>query len=675
MSDFPDRGPWSCLEMAQNSKYEEVFRFPTIKEIRNSAKSGCHVCAMWCVSLQKSTYSSTIRDEDSCELTIYRNPYDWALKLSTDKLSVRLLLSQATENLNRTVFGEAIWDMGVVSEFTKTRMTALQPLSSTNTGHRAIPQIKDWLRVCETEHEQCRIKTGSEHHHAKSFRLIHVGTDIHPTVRLVSTHELGHLPRYTTLSHRWTTVTQATQLTWKNLGARLVSIQTDAWPKIYRQALSFTQQLGIQYIWIDSMCIVQDSRDDLPKQDWDEQATLMDYIYTNGVMNLAGFQNENFDGFTATRNLLTEAPCVLTRNSEPRTHYLCSVEHHNQNAVDLSPLANRGWIFQERLLSRRAVHFGYQLYWECPSLRACEVFPTGFDRPLGVHGPRVEYARDFKQTFKATLLEPQVCNYEKTVRDLHNLWGEILSMYSKTNLTMLSDRLIALRGIVNALLEHYRLPETSYAAGIWQPCLPVMLVWRSSKKHTTTEEARSRRQTLLQHFPSWSWASSDGPVGVGYSDYSYHANLKHLVKITSMQGTDDRLRTIDHAYIHLHGWVFQFDQRMIKQQDTNGSLETYVHLEDGTCDAERTVRIFIDWDGPATSPIESLALLPIFHEVGNVKGLVLEHVATNDKLATYVRLGSFEGSMDIHPYNAVLPLHGEDDCNQRVELAPLVRLV
>jgi hypothetical protein len=87
-------------------------------------------------------------------------------------------------------------------------------------------------------------------------------------------------------------------------------------------------------------------------------------------------------------------------------------------SVDKAPLSQRGWTFQERVLSKRTVHFGDQLYWECASLRACEYFPLTLDHPN-----HPEFRDDFVQRLKLETQRPREQEQNQVYnQSLHNLW-------------------------------------------------------------------------------------------------------------------------------------------------------------------------------------------------------------------------------------------------------------
>ena len=102
--------------------------------------------------------------------------------------------------------------------------------------------------------------------------------------------------------------------------------------------MSITHQLGVRYLWIDSLCIIQDQT-----EDWLKQAALMGNIYSGGLLNLAAVEGS---GLEVSRNPLRVAPCLLTLqtpgpDSRP-TKWLCYRPDDIRKAVDRAPLYKRG---------------------------------------------------------------------------------------------------------------------------------------------------------------------------------------------------------------------------------------------------------------------------------------------------------------------------------------------
>jgi hypothetical protein len=171
----------------------------------------------------------------------------------------------------------------------------------------------------------------------------------------------GRRGRYVTLSHCWggkehlmTKSSNITQL--------LSSIDMMAVSKTVRNAIEITRKLGIQYLWVDSLCIVQDD-----KHDWLSEAPRMGSIYEKAYVTLAASTAANGSmGLLAPyqSDEIVRMPC---KPGDSATGYMYfAPEDIHFKEVKESPLNSRGWVMQERLLSRRTIHFAAtQMYWEC----------------------------------------------------------------------------------------------------------------------------------------------------------------------------------------------------------------------------------------------------------------------------------------------------------------------
>jgi hypothetical protein len=149
-------------------------------------------------------------------------------------------------------------------------------------------------------------------------------------------------PQYRTLRGNLTEQQQA--IPWRSL------------PKTFRDAATVTLQLGIRYLWIDCLCIVQDD-----PQDWKDQAAKMYDIYQGAYLTLAAScAADSGDGLfriglyrQVKQNALCSPLYVIRRIPE---HPTWNEDEFVQMSYHL-PALNRAWVYQERLLSRSVVHY------------------------------------------------------------------------------------------------------------------------------------------------------------------------------------------------------------------------------------------------------------------------------------------------------------------------------
>lgn len=221
--------------------------------------------------------------------------------------------------------------------------------------------LKQWIGVCDSDHGLCKRDEGETL--IMPTRLIEVSKDI----RLVETMAMEP-PRYVALSHCWGQLQEHEKFcTYKrNIAQRKAGIELDALPRTFRDAIVVARGLSIDYIWIDSLCIIQDDDDD-----WRNEASKMGEVFSAAYCTIgASSAKSSVEGFLADRN---PRSVVQVPSDTPRGIYACIDIDDFHGDVELSPLNSRGWVLQERALSRRTIFFtSTQVYWECGTGIHCE---------------------------------------------------------------------------------------------------------------------------------------------------------------------------------------------------------------------------------------------------------------------------------------------------------------
>ena len=241
-----------------------------------------------------------------------------------------------------------------------------------STGSSAcISLAKGWLRKCELHHHHCHALETSKS--ILPTRLIYVGDSVNSSeLRLQTTSQNEAGIKYLALSHCWGGLIEC-MLTSENYDRLLNHINWEELPSNFQDAVSFTRQVGFAYLWIDSLCIMQDSQ-----MDWELQAQKMSSVYAQAFCTISSCGSSNSDG-----------GCFHDRN--PLSYFRCNLLSQGRNSLSVTakqlakkcgtftaevnsgPLSRRAWAFQERLLSRRIVHFGVtMLFFECNTLYASE---------------------------------------------------------------------------------------------------------------------------------------------------------------------------------------------------------------------------------------------------------------------------------------------------------------
>lgn len=235
--------------------------------------------------------------------------------------------------------------------------------------------LRQYLHICDMQHE-CRHGEDS----ALPTRVIDVGDGSYlEDLHLHVTNE-GDRGKYLTLSHSWGKLEQIVldkYLTYNcNLREKCRGIVWADLPRTFQDAVTITRQLGMRFLWIDSICIIQRHKgcsavcDSL--SDWDKEAGKMGRYYNWSYATLAATAaTDSKAGFLHPRKKPRQ--CVNIRRSPSGSDiYVCEPIDDFQTDVVDAALNTRGWVLQERALSRRIIHFtANQVYWECASAIRC----------------------------------------------------------------------------------------------------------------------------------------------------------------------------------------------------------------------------------------------------------------------------------------------------------------
>ncbi|KAI1267927.1 heterokaryon incompatibility protein-domain-containing protein [Xylariaceae sp. FL1019] len=342
--------------------------------------------------------------------------------------------------------------------------------------------VKAWLSNCMSNHTACReIRSlnGTAWHLPKRVVDVRYSQD---RVRLhESTDETA---QYVCLSHVWGE-SQPLKATRASVESFKKGIGWQHIPRTFQDAICVVRSLGFRYLWIDSLCIIQDD----PK-DWAEQAALMCDIYSNATLTIfatriTGCTDTLFPSFQHTLQGRDEEGNPL----KLAVRVQCS--HLDEYWAEY-PLLRRGWAFQERLLSRRIIHFGYdEVFWECREHSTCECSDQ-------CQGPSAGECYDHRrrETINHKLIHRR---YPKSVEPTYyrRLWHAMVVSYSRLQLTFQSDRPSAILGLAAEMASRRR---GRYIVGLWEDSLVADLAWAPVHPKGPFIGAKLSG-------PSWSWVS------------------------------------------------------------------------------------------------------------------------------------------------------------------------
>jgi hypothetical protein len=255
------------------------------------------------------------------------------------------------------------------------RFHADMPFNISTASDASWAVAEGWIRRCFTNHKTCAGVTDNPHWYPT--RLLKIVGD---SVRLIETSEETPTGPYVTLSHCWGKV-QFLTLKQHNFREFKESIPSDRLPKTFQDAVGIAKRLRVNYIWIDSPCIVQDS-----EKDWLQEVSLMHKVYSNGYCNIAATgARDSSHGLFVERDIRRLQPSTIDihwRSGGVNSFEVVFWEMWKQEVAD-APLNQRAWVVQERLLAPRVLHFGQQqLLYECCEFDACEQYPHGLPPAL-----------------------------------------------------------------------------------------------------------------------------------------------------------------------------------------------------------------------------------------------------------------------------------------------------
>lgn len=436
-----------------------------IPEIKRSGEAGCPKCML----IYKYIHQHCL--DDLLISFKFESPGMIASNYTSSLGDRRPLLHFRLFYLNGTP--EPIWNF-------------IKPGNFLHSSRREVYQflLTGWINNCNSTRKSC---TAPEPILPK--RVLDVGTDMAKRLRLYISS--GEVAPYVALSHCWGPTRNLLKTTTSTIKDYQQDIDFQRLPKSFQDAVTVTRSIGVRYLWIDSLCIIQNDT-----TDWEVESSKMSSIYRDAYLVVAATQaTDSRDGFLDRRDtsqysvkrltqpfgkrfLLDHPPLVdkpiqtgLIRNPDSavsriyiqatggnRTHR----RHHD--TVTNSPLNRRAWVLQENILPRRIVHFTcHEILWECTKCLKCECMEVD---GIQAQGKEVNLMRD------AHFFNFSKYYYHNTIT-LQRSWLGLLEAFCKLAVSYESDRLPALSVLANL----WKLRGAGiYLAGLWQDNILTSLV-------------------------------------------------------------------------------------------------------------------------------------------------------------------------------------------------------
>jgi hypothetical protein len=418
----------------------------------------------------------------------------------------------------------------------------------------AFAKAKTWLAECINGHTQCqRISPGSSEMPSRVLEISPGDNDSY-SIRLRET--TGEIASYVALSYVWGGPQTYPTLK-SNFVEHMQQIDARKLPQTIMDAVFCTRKLGLKYLWVDSLCIIQDCVKDKAKE-----IGRMSGIYKNAYVTISAAKAKSCEqGFlepgATIQNLLKASfkleiltpkdSVALNQWVEKYTkrdlsnfrssfddEFKTSAWNHPNAWYDISstvylarplaggediltagdinyePIRKRGWTMQESWLSPRMLIYGSrQLLWKCSGGVQVDGgvigFGSGWDARTGY---QIDEDGDLACKEGKKVDESEKESY------FGRLWRDIVHEYSSRALSAAGDKLNALEGIVQELR---RQTGDEYLAGLWKNRLLSELSWYQDATHKGSE---SLLWNTKRTCPSWSWIKTDGPVSFSHAENS-----------------------------------------------------------------------------------------------------------------------------------------------------------
>ncbi|KAF6830263.1 heterokaryon incompatibility protein [Colletotrichum plurivorum] len=395
-------------------------------------------------------------------------------------------------------------------------------------SNEALQLAGNWYKYCRDKHAECSPPV------APTLPTRVLDIEKGNALKRVFLLETNKCPgEYAALSYCWGPGNPVLVTTTGNIYEHLNDgILIDDLPRTIQDAIKITKSLELRYLWANRLCIIQDSA-----EDWAHEAARMCDVYSNATITLsADASKSGWEGLFLQHQEFSEMPYQALLDRQGNETPLTLLRKHRHTAMIWSnvdsrdqPLNRRAWTFQERLMSRRILHFTTrEMMWECnrPSEYECRRSSSAFSSGYLLPAPEDDH---------------QV---------LYMKWRHIVGAYMTRLLTVETDKLPALNGL--ALAFQACLPDDKYLAGMRSGNLEADLTWkppdaRQAKRYLEYDDKSRRlgdlqggdqdleqvnrddnsevlkfimRRQALEGWrrhdgyvaPTWSWASMRGPT-------------------------------------------------------------------------------------------------------------------------------------------------------------------
>ncbi|KPI42508.1 uncharacterized protein AB675_9587 [Cyphellophora attinorum] len=627
----------TCWRMATTET--DFHRETTFRRIREKAGS-CSLCAIFLARRQVVLEAAREQDERIDEHTIDDNRVQINVRdvvAATSGTYYRLIDLRLDTDVERMHY------YFTVVSCNDTDSSATLPVwrSFPTTIDEKYRRMRIWFDACRLEHADCVPRS-----QRLPTRLLQIENSADPQLRLVDTARMPEQDVvYAALSYCWGSNGVLLRTTRENELQHRSQIPYRDLPRTFQDAVQIAQTLDIGYLWIDSLCILQDD-----PAEWKREATRMDQVYLGATLTIAASDGHSASsGFFASHKAPSgnEAPgrVHLAITGDDQSEPPLFVQVHDRGLPSrgrpdkaLPLLRTRGWTLLESTLSQRVVHcYRSELYWRCNQ------------------GCQNESGLTVSATWNEPWNVPALDVENQPMHDVDTLWGKLIDDYSERNFTYPKDRLIAFAGLVNRFRAA---TGDSPCIGMWKGNIHQDLGWA----RCGSLDGTSLVNECTDRLPSWTWLSC--PVGVWShwageviargqyaGSHDFHARVTNWH--TSWEGVPFKAAP-EHAFMEVRGpvegvYVYTEEVALKEQGPTPRCLMKMLSRSGAT--SSRELQPLVRWDTEHRRPAEELTCLHLSTSFWEGDDTVMETFLllkrVNVKPETYRRIGI--GQVDDSP--------------------------
>jgi hypothetical protein len=314
-------------------------------------------------------------------------------------------------------------------------------------------------------------------------------------VKLINTSDLPPEEKvhYVTLSHNHGSSAMESAITTQaSLQSRYTSIVLNDLPLTFIHAIKVAKQLGMQYLWINQLCIIQDSEEN-------QELSSINEIFMNSYLTIADSASANdqeglFRTLDVEKNDSVEFECTSSKTGETRKIRAMPCQQSWQRMYENSPLSKTARALHERELSPRVLHFtAFEVLWECRTVKSTEGWPT----------ENAVFRNEWPNS------APRILDTLENLGESNafDLWHEAVTKYTYRTGSSSGETYAVLGNLARLFRKHI---PGEYIAGVWEEDFLRSLAWGAFSTTTAGMRPAKRHDTYIA--PSWSWASVDGPI-------------------------------------------------------------------------------------------------------------------------------------------------------------------